>query len=215
MVSLFGSSFALLFSAGVVRWFGLSLVRGHAWSFDTLNVNEWRSLELITIGAFIEFLFLYKRFFDFFTNDVVYFRHNVLLLFRFLNSLFHETDRFGDNFFVKFQLDFLTVDAIVNLLYLNREKVHHFVVPFDLLMFLAKFVVYLSNTVKFVFLIWELFSVLFFVHFCFLFQLSNFDLLFVENLSGFQLLCFYLLFNLSLNFFSLLNIFLKRFQLIL
>lgn len=65
--------------------------------------------------------------FDLGTDEVVDLVHEHLFMFGFLDALFHEAHRVSDDLLGQVELNLLTLNALILLLHLQREEVHHVV----------------------------------------------------------------------------------------
>ena len=88
-----------------------------------------------------------------------------------LNSLFHEAEGVRNDLSVELQLFLLAFDALVLLLHLDREEIHHFVVLVDLLVLLSLNVLVVPHFVQSLFQLVKFFLIIFFVLFSVLLKL--------------------------------------------
>jgi len=107
---------------------------------DSADVDIRRSLQEIPVRAQVEVLLIVADILDLIADFVVDVVHQDLLLLCLLNPQLHETQGLGDNLPVELELNLLPLDALVLLLDLDREEVHHIVALLDLLQLLGELV---------------------------------------------------------------------------
>ena len=175
-------------------------------SFYSLDIYEWWCLEHILVTRHVEGLLLIQHWLNFFTNVVVDITYQVLLMFVFLNLLFHVAETIINNLSIQFKLQFLPFDSFFLLLDLNWKEVHHVIVLLDLLQSLLLLVFEASNFIEVVIKLIKFNTKLCLIRCGFFLQLIDLSLFFAELRLGRYIQFTYLFFDGLLKLLSFLNI---------
>ena len=169
-------SFITVLRASFFAWTSTSTSRswlsnkaGRARSFNSLDINIWRGFKLISVITLIKFLFMLESFIDLDTYVLVYFSDELLLLSCLLDSLLHKTKSLRDDLSVEFQLNLFSFNSIIDFRNFDWEKVHHVVIPHNLLMLLSQLMIQIPYFIQFCIKLFEFISELLFIFFSFIF----------------------------------------------